>query len=369
MLLESQSPSARRGPSLAGTAALAYSLLIIYASLQPFTGWRTIPAEFGVFLFESWPRWITFDDVLFNFIAYAPLGFLVALALRARWSAPAAVATAAVACTLLSGALETAQQYLPSRIASNVDLLVNAAGATAGALLAPLFSPQQRLGRELAQLRSEWFVDGPRGDAVLVLAGLWLLAQLHMPAIAFGNGDLRASFSFALLFTFSPQSYFAAEAGVAGLNAAGLGLLLAGATRDPGPGYWRALALLFGLATALKAATALLLLQAPNPWSWLTPGVLLGLAGGMAVLLLLIRLPPRGRNALALLALAAAVVLLNGMPENPYRPVAAYLLQGRASHILSFASMLHALSELWPFLAMLCALLSLPARDSRPYRH
>jgi VanZ family protein len=369
MLLESQSPSARRGPSLAGTAALAYSLLIIYASLQPFSGWRAIPAEFGIFLFEAWPRWITFDDVLFNFIAYAPLGFLIALALRARWSAPAAVAGAAIAGALLSGALETAQQYLPSRIASNVDLLVNVAGATAGALLAPLLSPQQRLGRELAQLRGQWFVDGLRGDAVLVLAGLWLLAQLHTPAIAFGNGDLRESFSFALLFPFSPQAYFAAEAGVVALNAAGLGLLLAGAMREPGPGYWRTLALLFGLASALKAAAALLLLQAPNPWSWLTPGVLLGLACGMALLLLLIRLPPRGRNALALLALAGAVILINGMPENPYRPVAAYLLQGKTSHILSFASMLSALSELWPFLAMLCTLLSLPARDRRPYGH
>lgn len=369
MLLESQSPSARRGPSLAGTAALAYSLLIVYASLQPFTGWRAIPEEFGVFLFEAWPRWITFDDVLFNFIAYAPLGFLIALALRMRWSAPAAVAAAVLAGGLLSGLLEAAQQYLPSRIASNVDLLVNAAGAAAGALLAPLFSPQQRMGRELSRLRAAWFVDGLRGDAVLVLAGLWLLAQLHMPAIAFGSGDLRASFSFAQLFAFRPESYLAAEAGVVGLNIAALGLLLAGAARNPGPAYWRALALLFVLAVALKAAAALLVLQASKPWSWLTPGVMLGLAGGMASALLLSRLPPRGRNALALLALAAAVVLINGMPENPYRPVSAHLLQGRASHILSFASMLSALSELWPFLAALCALLSLPARDSRPYRH
>ena len=368
MLLESQSPSARRGPSLAGTAALAYSLVVVYASLQPFSGWSAIPAEPGIFLFEPWPRWITVEDVLFNFIAYAPLGFLIALSLRAKWSAPAAVAASVLACTLLSGALEAVQQYLPSRIASNVDLLVNAAGAAAGALIAPLFSQEQWPGRELARLRSRWFVAGLRGDAVLVLAGLWLLAQWHAPAVAFGNGDLRGIFSLPALFVFSPDAYLAAEAGVVALNVAGLGLLLAGVTRNPGPGYWRALALLFACACALKAAAAVLVLQAVNPWSWLTPGVLFGLAGGTAVLLLLIRLPPRGRMAFALLALAAAVALLNGIPENPYRPAPTYLLLGRSSHILSFASMTRALSDLWPFLALFCALLCLPLRDNAHYR-
>lgn len=368
MLLESQSPSARRGPSLAGTAALAYSLVIVYASLQPFSGWSAIPAELGIFLFEPWPRWITVEDVLFNFVAYVPLGFLLALALRAKWSAPAAVVISALAGALLSGAMETAQQYLPSRIASNVDLLVNAAGATAGALVAPLFSQEQWPGRELARLRSRWFVAGLRGDAVLVLAGLWLLAQWHAPAVAFGNGDLRGIFSLPSLFAFAPDAYLAAEAGVVALNVAGLGLLLAGVTRDPGAAYWRALALLLACACALKAATAVLLLQAANPWSWLTPGVLFGLAAGMAALLILIRLPPRGRMAFALLALAAAVALLNSIPENPYRPAPTHLLLGRSSHILSFASMTRALSDLWPFLAMLCALLSLPLRDNAHYR-
>ena len=66
--------------------ALAYILVIIYASLQPFVGWRALSGDFGNFLFEPWPSWITVDDVLFNFVAYLPLGFLLALALRTRWS-------------------------------------------------------------------------------------------------------------------------------------------------------------------------------------------------------------------------------------------------------------------------------------------
>lgn len=366
MLLDSQSgsqfSSTPRSLRLAGMAALAYILVVIYASLQPFIGWRRLPGDFGNFLFAPWPRWITVDDVLFNFAAYVPLGFLLALALRARWNARTAIVLATIICSALSLALETVQQYLPARIASIVDLLVNSAGGGAGALIAPLFAPGQRLGERLALLRGRWFVGGARGDAVLVLAGLWLITQLHTPLVALGNGDLRDSLQLAGAFAYTPGSYLAAEAGVVMLNITGLGLLLASAARDSAAGSWRTLALIVTGGCALKAAAAALIVQAPNPWSWLTPGVGIGLAAALALLLVLMRLPHRGRAAVALLVLAAAVGLVNSIPENPYRPAPSLLLLGRTSHILSIASMTRALSDLWPFLAMLCALFSLGGR-------
>ena len=343
-------------------AALAYILVIIYASLQPFIDWRGLSGDFGGFLFEPRPRWITVDDVLFNFAAYLPLGFLLALALCARWSTQAAVVLAAIACVALSFTLEAAQQYLPARIASNVDLLVNSIGGTVGALIALLFSPGQRLGRTVAELRKSWFVSGARGDAALILAGLWLITQLHATLIVFGNGDLRGSLNLARWFAHTPGAYLAAEAGVVMLNITALGLLLACAARDTAAGYWRALALIFASACVLKIAAATLLLRAPNPWSWLTPGVTMGCAAALVLLLVLTRLPYRGRAALAVLTLAGAVILVNIIPENPYRPTPPYLLLGRASHILSFTSMTRALSDLWPFLALLFALFSFTGR-------
>jgi len=348
-------------------AALAYILVIIYASLQPFVDWRDLHGEFGNFLFAPWPRWITIDDVLFNFVAYVPLGFLLTLAWSVRWNTRIAVVMAAISCVALSLVLETAQQHLPARIASNVDLLINSFGGAVGALIAPLFAPGRRLGAELALLRGRWFVTGARGDSVLVLAGLWLIAQLHTPLVAFGNGDLRSSLELAGLIAYTPGSYLAAEAGVVMLNTAGLGLLLASAARDTAAGYWRALALIVAGACVLNAAAALLVLRAPNPWNWLTPGVGIGLGAALVLLLVLTRLPHRGRAAVALLALAAAVILVNITPANPYRPMPPHLLQGHASHILSFASMTRALSDLWPFLAMLCALFSLTARRKAGY--
>ncbi len=348
-------------------AALAYILVIIYASLQPFLDWRGLSGGFGDFLFEPWPRWITVDDVLFNFAAYLPLGFLLALALCARWSTRTAVALAAIACVALSFTLEAAQQFLPSRIASNVDLLVNGGGGAVGALIALLFSPGQRLGRTMAELRQSWFVSGVRGDAALILAGLWLITQLHATLIVFGNGDLRGSLNLARWFVHTPGSYLAAEAGVVMLNVTALGLLLACAARDTAAGYWRALALIFAGAGVLKIAAATLLLRAPNPWSWLTPGVTMGCAAALVMLLVLTRLPYRGRAALAVLMLAGAVILVNIIPENPYRPTPPYLLLGRASHFLSFTSMTRALSDLWPFLSLLFALYSLTGRRPSTY--
>lgn len=348
-------------------AALAYILVIIYASLQPFVDWRGLAGDFGAFLFEPWPRWITVDDVLFNFAAYLPLGFLLALTLCSRWSAQAAVALAAIACIALSFTLESVQQYLPARIASNVDLLVNSGGGMVGALIALLFSPGQRLGRSMTQLRQRWFVSGIRGDAALILAGLWLITQLHATLIVFGNGDLRDRLDLMRWFTHTPATYLAAEAGVVMLNLTGLGLLLASAARDTTAGYWRAMALIFAGACALKAMAAMLILRAPNPWGWLTPGVSMGCAAALALLLILTRLPHRGRAVAAVLTLAGALILINITPENPYRPAPPYLLLGHTSHILGFASMTRALSDLWPFLALLLALCGLAARRPATY--
>lgn len=364
MLPDFHFASAPRGHRLAAIAALAYSLVIVYASLQPFTGWRAPAYPFGEFIFESWPRWITVDDVMFNFVAYVPLGFLFALSLHRRLGAPPAMLLSSFACLSLSVALECVQQYLPSRFASNVDLLVNSTGGAVGALIAPMFSPEQRLGQVLSGLRYRWFEGGPRGDMVLVLAGLWLVAQLHVPLIAFGYGDLRGTLGFDALFTHAPDSYLLAEAGVVALNVAGLGLMLATASRSTDFAYWRALVLLIAGACALKTAAAVLLLDPSRPWSWWTPGLGIGIAAALVALPLLNRLSRRGCSAAALLALLAAVVLVNSMPENPYRPAPAHLLAGRVSHFLSFAGMLRALSDLWPFLAALFLLFSLPWRHA-----
>ena len=86
------------GAPLAGFVALAYTLVIVYASLQPFTGWRMPSAEVLRFLTAPWPRYITAHDIALNVIAYLPLGAMLFFALRP----PLAAAFALLAATVLA---------------------------------------------------------------------------------------------------------------------------------------------------------------------------------------------------------------------------------------------------------------------------
>jgi len=113
--------------------AVAYALLVAYASLHPLSGWRDTGAPLLDFLSAPWPRYHTGFDLAANILAYVPLGFLIVPALQGRLGIAAAALLAALAGGGLSLALETLQNFLPSRVPSNIDLACNAIGAMIGA--------------------------------------------------------------------------------------------------------------------------------------------------------------------------------------------------------------------------------------------
>ena len=117
---------------------LAYTLLIVYASLRPCIGWRVPPSDVFHFL-TVWPRYITRHDVLVNIIAYIPLGFLAVVTLH-RWrngdTAAMLIVIATAAGATLSLSMETLQVFIPGRVAALPDVLANTAGSLAGAVLA-----------------------------------------------------------------------------------------------------------------------------------------------------------------------------------------------------------------------------------------
>ena len=115
-------------------------MVILYASLQPFAGWRMPPDEVLGFLTAPWPRYITASDIALNVVAYLPLGAMLYFALCPPLAPAVACALATLLAAALSLALESAQMFLPLRIASNVDLMSNSAGAAAGALGALLLT-------------------------------------------------------------------------------------------------------------------------------------------------------------------------------------------------------------------------------------
>jgi VanZ family protein len=335
---------------LASSLALAYLLVIAYASLQPFTGWWVPPDEIRQFLTAGWPRYITLEDVMVNIGAYVPLGFLLARSFMRRVQHRRAVVLAMVSSCLVSVGMESAQMFMPSRIASNVDVLTNSIGGVIGALAAPLFSPTRLIGARLTRLRREWFVYGPSGDIGVVLLCLWIATQLHPTSRLFGTGHLRNTFDLPDWVIHTPSLLLTSEAAVAALHVLGVGLVVLALTRDT---KRRALALVMLLAAALitKAISAVAIVKSSGLFAWLTPGVAIGLLVGAAALCMCGSLRRRTQWMAAAFCFAAAIVATNIGPDNPYQAVPAHFLTG-PRHFLSFSAIIRALSELWPFLAV-----------------
>jgi VanZ family protein len=345
---EGFSPHAVR---LAWILAAAYLLAVVYASLQPFQGWRLPPFEVLYFLGAPWPRFTTLADVAVNVGAYVPLGLLLSVGLGARHGAAQGTVAATLAAAALSLAMESAQMFLPSRIASNVDLFANSLGALIGAMAAPLFAPTRILGGKLHAARHRLFQEGMAPDAGLVVVFLWLVTQFHPTTQLFGTGSLRATFDLPVYLTHAPWLAFSSEALVVLLNLMGVGLMLSALLREGARGLPQVIAAVIGTALAIKVFTAVALVKAPAPFAWLTPGVLAGLAAGCVLLYAAARLPRPAQLALSAACVVAATAAINLAPDNPYHSIPPRLLAKGASHFLNFAGIVRAISELWPALA------------------
>ena len=346
---------------LAWILAVAYLLVIVYASLQPFQGWRSPPEEILHFLFAPWPRYITLQDVVVNFAAYVPLGLLLSVVLGAHQRPARGAVAATLAAALISLAMEAAQMFLPARIATNVDLIANSLGALVGAMAAPLLAPTRVLGGRIHTARRRLFVDGMPADAGLVIVGLWLITQFHPTAQLFGAGALRATLDLPPYFNHTPGLAFGGEAVVVLFNLLGVGLMLSALTRE-GERRMLVIGAVIGIALGLKMFHAVALGQVSAPFSWLTPGVLLGLGAGWMLLWGAVRLPRPAQLAVSAALIAAAMIAINLAPDNPYQSVPPRLLARGASHFLSFSGIVRALSELWPLLAISFLVYALAAR-------
>lgn len=348
--------NARSSP-LARYLLLTYVLLVIYASLHPFSGWRDKGVGAFAYLTGGLPRYITGFDLTTNFAAYLPLGFLAMLALHPRLRGALALAAAGLAGCLLSLALEALQSYLPSRIPSNLDLATNGLGAFAGAGLALRFGVGLLGSGRIYARRHRWFISGARYDFGLVLLALWLFTQLNPVTLLFGNGDLRGLLEPAPAALHPALVFIQAEAVVAACNLVAVGLFLSCLTQDARPLRRLSLALL-AAALALRTVAVGVLLKAQDVFAWLTPGALLGLVGGALVLMLALALPRAARRALAGLLLMAATVLVNQAPENPY--FANALQQWPQGYYLNFNGVTHLVSLAWPFVALFYLMLLAP---------
>lgn len=356
--------------------ALIYAALIVYASLYPFEGWRDQGIAPWAFLASPLPRYWTGFDVAANVVGYMPLGGLLALSAMRRGGSPRvrAVTLATLAALALSLAMEMLQSYLPSRVASNVDLALNVAGAWAGALAAWVLEQGGAIAR-WSRFRDRWFVDDARG--ALVLLALWPAALLFPASVPFGLGQvlerLEAALAEWLLDTpfleWLPVREIELQPLVPGIElvCVTLGalipcLLAYCVVRTPGR---RLLVMLSAigvgvLATALSAALS----WGPvHAWAWLSAPVRVGLGASVVLGLLALLLPCRGSAAVLLLALAVHLSLLNQAPASAY--FTQTLQTWEQGRFIRFNGLAQWLGWLWPYAALAYVLQRLSRREGK----
>ena len=325
-----------------------YAALTVYASLYPLEGWRGTGISPFDYFAAPWPRYVTSFDVAANILGYLPYGLLCALALYPRLRGLAAFAVAVTSALVLSLALEAAQSYLPARVANNLDVLCNLAGALCGAGLGVLLAPQI-LGGPLKRWRAAAFYDGAGIDVGLALLGLWLFTQLNPATLLFAAGDLRDLLAAGPGRARTPEFFVTIEAFAAAANLVSVGLLLSALVRPPHSAR-RMFAALVLAAIAVKVAAFAIVMRAEHVLVWVTPGAEIGLASGIVVAIAAMSLPRVARLALAAVLIMAATVLVNLAPPNPY--LAATLKLWQPGHFLNFNGLTRLVSALWAFAAL-----------------
>lgn len=349
----------RRASPLARIAWLAYGVLIVYASLAPWSGWRDLGVSPWAFLTAPLPRYITGFDIAVNVAGYLPFGAIGVLALYPRLRGARAVFVVFLAGTLLSAGIEALQTYLPRRIASNVDLAANAAGVAIGALIAsPLCQALIDRGR-LARLRAQWFARD--ATTALLLLAFWPIAQIHPGPMLFGLGEVQPTLDAVARFFgfvapqlgrtgFGPAEFVMAEAIVTASAVLAAGLTLAAVALPAAPRTALALAL---VAVALPARALAYAVQfgPENAFAWVTPGAIGGLAIGALALAVASAGAQRALLRLALLAVVVLLVAVNVVPDNPYH--ANWLRGWRPGRLVHFSAAADWIAALWPYALLL----------------
>ena len=346
--------------------ALAFVCLVVYASLYPFSEWRDQGISPLRFVSAPFPRYWTGFDVGINMAGYAPLGLLLALSAlrsrRVRW----AVTVATLAAGALSLGMEALQSYLPARVPSNVDWMLNTLGAWLGACVAWALQRSGVMDR-WSRFRQRWFTRDARGALLLLL--LWPVALLFPASVPLGLGQVFERLESALADVLADTPFLQwmpvrdvelqPLVPLAELLCVALGVLVPcllgyGVIRRRGQRMVFALAVLAAglVASALSAALSY---GPDHAWAWLDAPVRAGfvLAGVLALVSLTV--PRRAAVALTLLALAVQLGLLNQAPASPY--FAQTLQTWEQGRFIRFHGVVQWLGWAWPYAALLYALM------------
>lgn len=360
------------GRSTALWLAWGYVALIVYASLYPFgpLEWPAgMPAERLLQL--PWPHyWIGFD-IWANALGYLPFGTLLFLSLwRQGRSSGRALLLAIGPPLLLAYAMELLQYFVPGRVPSLADWALNSGGAALGSLLGLLASRSEALSSGV-RWRERWFL--PHAAAGLALLALWPLGLLFPAPLPLAQGQflpatLRQftlwleggpwSDALPVLSGYRPGAELSSTITALGLLAPGL--LMLALTRRGGHRLVLLLALV-AVGVGMTSLSAALGFGPQHAWSWPTPQTGPALLTGLLLLLALSLLPARVNALLALPALTALIVLVNGVAPDAYWQQSLIGWEsGRRVQLFGFAQWL---GWWWPLLTLGWLMARLASRD------
>ncbi len=230
---------------------LGYAILLVYGTLFPLDlidSGTTVDLQ-QLFDWEGARKRLSLSDLLVNLLVYLPWGYLLCRCLACLHWTSAFIVTV-LAGTGLSFGLEFIQLYLPSRVTSFSDIVLNTVGTALGALAA-ISLQFPAISRVLQQLRERYVVPGALGDLGILVIGIWTLSELTplVPSLDFGN--LKHGFKPFYLALQNPEliqwhkmmSYL--------LNLCALGLLLRWILSSQ-VYFWRLFLLVFGGVLLLK---------------------------------------------------------------------------------------------------------------------
>lgn len=329
--------SSAKKTRLNGFIAL-YFVFLTVGSLYPFADWLPLTDWSIGFLSDPWPRYITRTDLATNLLIYVPLGYALARWFTRPGHAGRGVITGAACSLVISLLLESGQQLLPGRIASNLDMLVNGLGALTGALLTLHHGRWLRAGHALHRWRDRWFHAGLSTHVGLTLLSLWFLTQfalLPFPGMGWLNLHLRPIDTPPGGLDQINFPWFSAVV----LEMATLGAFAANLLR-PGR-YVSGMLLMVALAFAMKLLAATILLKLKVVGGVLSLETLAGFL--LAFWLLLTPLASRHRMRFAMLMLGLTLLVRLWLADFQLWPSVS---------VLNIVGLAKAVAFLWPFLAL-----------------
>jgi VanZ family protein len=337
-----------------------YALFIVYASLSPFSGFAEQGLDFFEVLVSPLAQTYSWFDAVSNFLAYLPFGLLFGLTLRARLNAMPSVLLATITGLLLSASMEFIQMYLPNRISSNFDLLMNSIGSLTGALLAVSIVPRAWFFY-LMHWRFEYFRREQGVDFGLALVMLWMFAQINPSLPMLGNVFITEM----VREPFVPPSvepFNWLESVAVALNLLMLGTLLITLLRSRHHAVTTLLLVLFVIAL-LKFIAAAVLLKSWALLLWLNAEAMFGIFVGVLLMAVIGALSPPNVFRIAAFTSTAYLLLAHGILESGAPSAAMRLYQWRFGHLLNYNGLSQTIMLLFPILSLGYLWRSAPHRE------